>query len=1153
MKKTNHIPLHNSPSLRRALCTGLLGMALPAMLAVASPAPVAMAEPEPQTQSAKAETTLTGTVVDASGETLAGVSIFLKGTKRATASDAEGRFSLRVPAGQRSYTLNFSYIGMKPLSLKAVPGDKLKVVMQENENTLSEVVVTGMEAIKKDHMTGSASVINAKDLRMQGITSIDRILEGKVAGLNSATISGAPGMRAKITIRGENNLSGNSEPLWIVDGLPMTQGVPTSNTGNYAGTIMQDGVGNIRPEDIESISILKDASAAAIYGARAANGVIVITTKKGFRSKTQITYNGTYEVAFAPQNNLDFMNSAEKLKYEQSIVNNFGLEYANLTGRGGYNFKRMINGFLTPTEYQAKMAELSGIDTNWFDELFRTSHSQSHNISLRGGSEELSYYTSLNIQDKEGILLSNGYQNAGLLVKIDYRPIKGLIVALNASGNTRKNRDHASAIAPFTYAMFANPYERPYDDAGNYSPDLSYLSNNYTTERASGYAYDKFNIIRELNETRNRMDGSDLEMTLDVRYDIMPGLAVESIYRNGASYNTSTTEVEPGTYTSYVGESFARAAYKYYNILPDAYDNGSLSENSGKSFSWAWRNQADYSLTIKENHLINFLAACEIMSRKFTNFGYTSPVYYGDYRITGIPTFDKDVLYQDMFGAIAGMFRTRDGQDRSVSFLGSMRYGFKDRYIVNFNFRTDGADVIGNANRYTPLGSVGLRYNLHKEEFFKNPIVTELSLRGSYGFTGNIDRTAYPFSTVSFSNLMYQGNRFATSFTYPNPTVGWEKKQDRNAGIDVGLFNHRVSFTVDYYNNETRDILENLEVPLSTGRTTVKANGGIVQNSGWEFFTNVQWIASRDWTFSTSVNLAANKNVIKKSFYNYNSYAEAIKNRVSQGGVINIIGQETGSIYGWEFAGVNPETGNPMYYLTDEGKRAYGAFLDKWDSYSDELKATYLGMIGSTQGVPDKVDFVRDYDRKMPYMLSSMKFLGRKNPKFVGGFSTYLNWKGLEFTTSWTYKMGHIVPNFNDYQNAPNNEASALRASLGYSSDLKVSATNRESKYQYYWQFPGDVTDVPRFTTASNDFWASLCTSDRYSRGDYLRMTNLSLSYRMPSQIIRKWGGMKNLTFGVNARNLLTFTAYRGLDVGSGSAFTYPVARELNFRLTVGF
>lgn len=511
--------------------------------------------------------TLRGVVVDDTKQPLPGVTVALKGSTRKTTTDINGVFAMPMSNTSKAATLVFTYIGMKPQTIRVVDFNKvMRVTMQEDANKINEVVVTGMEVINKDHMTGSAAVITAKDLKMQGVTSIDRILDGRIAGLNSTTLSGAPGVRSQITIRGENNLSGNTEPLWIVDGLPMTSGVPTSSTGDYAGTIMQDGVGNIMPDDIESISILKDASAAAIYGARAANGVIVITTKKGFRSKTQVSYSGTYNCAIAPVNNLNFMNSAEKLQYERSIVDNYGLSYAYVTGRGGYTYKRSIDGYITPTEYQQELQRLSGINTNWFDVLFRTAHSQSHNVNLRGGSEELTYYTSLSFQDQNGILMSNKYQNAGLLMKLDYRPIKGLIIAVNLSANSRKNRDNASAIDPFTYAMFANPYERPYNDDGSYAADLSYLSNNYTNERASGYVYEKFNILREMRDTRKTSDGSDVEFTLNARYEIIPGLSIESIFRKGMSYNTTTTEIDAGTYTSWANEQFAKTAYANYNI-----------------------------------------------------------------------------------------------------------------------------------------------------------------------------------------------------------------------------------------------------------------------------------------------------------------------------------------------------------------------------------------------------------------------------------------------------------------------------------------------------------------------------------------------------------------------------------------------------------
>lgn len=1085
---------------------------------------------------------ISGIVTDEQGVPLPGVAVMLKGTTLGVATDTKGGFKFTIASSGEEPVLLFSFIGMKPVEYKLKKDEtNIRVVMKEDSETLDEVVVTGMEVIKKERMTGSASVITAKDLQMQGVTSIDRILEGKIAGLNSTTISGAPGTRSKITIRGENNLSSNTEPLWIVDGLPMLTGVPTSTTGDYAGTIMQDGVGNIMPEDIESISILKDASAAAIYGARAANGVIVITTKKGFRSKTQVSYSGTYQCGIAPRNRIDFMNTTEKLQYEKSIIDNFGLNYAVNAGRGGFLYKRSAEGYLTPAEYEQELKRLSKINTDWFNVIFRTAQSHSHNISLRGGNEELTYYTSVNYQQQNGILLSNSYENAGVLVKLDYRPIKNLILALNVSVNSRKNEDHASAVDPFKYAVFANTYERPYDDDGNYASDLSYLAGNRTSDRASGYKFETFNILREMNETKTTQTGLDAELTFDVRYEVIPGLALESIIRKAVSYNTTTTEVNAGTYTSWKQENFAASAYKGQQI-PDEFNNGSLSEGSGRNNSWSIRNQIDYSLQLKESHVFSILVANEVTSKKFNNSGYTSPIYYEEYRITGVPTFDHDVSYEDVKGNVAGMFHTSDGQDRTVSFLGSFRYSFKDRYVFNFNYRADGADAIGNTNRFTPLWSVGVRYNLHKEKFFKNKIVNELAIRGSYGYTGNIDRSAYPFSTIGYGSNQYMGNLYANSFTFPNPSVSWEKKQDRNIGLEISLLNSRISFTAEYYSNRTEDVLDNLEIPISTGRSSVRANGGIVENSGVELYLNLRWVNSADWVFSTSVNLARNKNMVKKSRYSYDSYEDLINaDPDTRGGIVNIVGKETGGIYGWKYAGVNPETGNPQFYLTEAGKRAYSVLLDNWYDLGDA--DLYKKILGSMNEVPDKIDFIREEGSSMPYMVPSMQYLGRSNPKYVGGFSTYLKYKGLEFTTSWTFKTGHIIPNFNDCDNAPRD---------GGACDLNVSGTNREKRFLYYWQAPGDITDVARFTYPNEDKWAFCVSSDDYSKGDYLRMTNLSLSYRFPKQITSRLK-MSNLLLGFNARNLLTFTKYRGWDVGTEGSFTYPASREFNFKLTVGF
>ena len=629
-------------------------------------------------------------------------------------------------------------------------------------------------------------------------------------------------------------------------------------------------------------------------------------------------------------------------------------------------------------------------------------------------------------------------------------------------------------------------------------------------------------------------------------------MAVSSIIRKGASYNTTTKTIEAGTYTSYAQETFAKQVYGQ-EVLPSEYNNGELSESSGKNFNWSLRNQIDYSFTIKTHHLFSVLVAHEVTSKKFNNFGYTSPMYYGDYRITGVPNFDTDVAYETLRAQIGDMFNTSIGQDRTVSFLGSFRYGYKDRYVFNFNYRADGADAIGDANRFTPLWSVGLRYNLHHEKFFKNKIITELSFRGSYGYTGNIDRTAYPFSTITLGSDTYEGNRFATHFTYPNPSVNWEKKLDRNFGIDITFLKGKINFAMDYYNNRTKNILENLTIPISTGRSSVKANGGTVENSGIEFYLSSRLVSTTNLSFSISANIARNKNVIIRSEHDYYSYAEAISSSVLKGGVVNVVGKETGAIYGWKSAGVDALSGNPLYYLTPAGKREYAQLLDRWDSLVEFEKANYQssGVIPSLTSVPDYVAYDRESGMLPKHFTSSMQYLGRSNPKYVGGFNTYLRYKNLEFTTQWSYKIGHIIQSFNDLQNAPNSSNNDA-LSTGYSSDLSVSGTNRERRYLTFWKTRGDVTDIARFVSSGNDYWAGMTTSDKYEKGDYIRLTNISVSYRLPAELARRFG-MNNMSLSFNAYNLLTFTKYKGMDVATGGSFSYPTAREYNIKLSVGF
>lgn len=1090
-----------------------------------------------------------GIVADETGSPLPGVTVLVQGTTIGVSTNVDGKFELTLPVGEK-IVLEFSFVGMKRQIVEYKGQNSLKVIMVPVQQSLDEVVVTGMQVVKKERMTGSASVITAKELENDGVSSIDQVMEGRIAGLNSMVTTGAPGARAKITIRGENNLSGNSEPLWILDGLPMFGGVPTlqKESGfDPVGTVMEDGIGNINPEDIESITVLKDASATAMYGARAANGVIVITTKKGYQGETYFSYNGSFSLSSAPSINIDMMNSSQKVDYELGIIERFQTPEA--TGRVGTLWKDYNKGFINREQYNTGLEQLRRIRTDWFDEIFRQATSQVHSLTARGGNEKLTFYSSLRYEQKEGILQQNKYRNVGASVNLEYRAHRMLNISFDLTANARKNQEHASAIDPFQYAVFANPYEQPYDENGNYAADLTFLANNLSTTSASGYKYNNFNILRELRENKKVTNGSDVTAT--VRVDLKPieGLRLAGNFRYSESYNTGQTENYPGTYTSFIHSDFASTEFEGGD-LPLEYNDGRFNESAGRSYNWVSRIEAEYSRLLAGKHFVSLFLANEAMARKYNNFNYTAPTYDPEYRILGFPQFkNSDNKLSDYESDLATLFYSRDGQDKSVSFISTLSYAFNDKYVANFTLRADGADIIGTNQRYTPLWSVGLRWNLHKENFMKKlPFVSEFAIKGSYGYTGQIDRSAYPFSTMTMANTKFDGYLMAKSFTYANPTVRWEKKLDRNIGLDVSLFKNRIGVVFDAYFNKVNDVLGPYNLPISSGRSSITANTSSLKNTGWETTVNVRWIDTRDFKFQTGFNIAMNKNEITKAIGNISDVRDL---SADAGGVKNLVGHQTGGVYGWKFAGVWAQSGSAMMYMSDEAKIEYAKLMDSWAGFTDQQKEGLFqnGIMPGVQQIPDAIAFDEGAFQQLglgtaasEIRKKSMQYLGSINPRHVGGFNTFLKYKTIEFSTIWSFKTGFIVPVFDDTKSAPGADGS----------DKASSRTNRTLRALYQWQNAGDQTMIPRYEALGKYYsYNSLCTSDKYEKGDYLRLQTITLAYSLPREIVSKLG-MSKIKASIQARNLVTFTRYHGLDPATGGAFNYPQSRQLVFNLSLG-
>ena len=494
-----------------------------------------------------------GVVKDTKGMTLPGVSVLLKGTTIGVSTNDQGEFSLNVPV-QDTIVLRCSFIGMKT---KEVVVDKnfegvLTITLEEDVASLDEVQVisTGYQEIDKSKMTGAVEVVTAKDIANKGYTSIDQVLKGTLAGVSAMNISGRPGAQAQIRIRGVNSLTGDMEPIWIVDGMPLQGDLPsTVGTGamDLENTVLTSGIGNISPDDVESITILKDAAATAIYGARAANGVIVIKTKRGRVGKSYINVQSSFAISEAPKNKLEMMNTQEKIAFEKTLYQDFpDLE---LNGRVSRLLKYVNEGRMTQEEANAELDRLSKINTDWFDEIFRVALTHSHSVTLSGGSERTQFYGSLSYSNEQGIIPNNTYERFGASLKLTHDFNDRLRIYFDLATTLRNEKSSASAVNPLYYATFANTYEAPYDENGEYAYDRSYMPD--LSMVRDGYMYD-FNVLKDLKENTSRTKYMSDQVNLKLEFKIFDGLMYSLL---GTLSNTSSymrKEVAPGSYTSKV-------------------------------------------------------------------------------------------------------------------------------------------------------------------------------------------------------------------------------------------------------------------------------------------------------------------------------------------------------------------------------------------------------------------------------------------------------------------------------------------------------------------------------------------------------------------------------------------------------------------------
>lgn len=1047
---------------------------------------------------------ITGKVLDKNTkEPLPGATVKIKGTTIGTAADIDGSFKLTVLEDNKELEITFIGYASQFVTLRA--DNSVTIYLEPQTSEMEEVVITGFQRREKAVMVGSVSTATTRDLETAGVTTVDKALAGKLAGVYIRSTSGRPGETGKIQIRGINTMTGTTEPLYVLDGMPLQTGEVSGGINN----LLTNGIGNIPPENIKSISILKDATAASIYGSRAANGVVVIETKMGEAGQDYISYTGKFGVTMAPKNQFDFMNTTEKIQFERELYDEFHPSYG---GRVIQILNKRDNGTISASEAEKQIDDLGKINTDWMKVLYRNAFSHSHNLTLSGGNTKTQYFTSFNYQKAQGTMEENVFQSGGLNMKLSRYVLDNLLLKFNLYSTIKKNQEGQSSMDVFKYATFANPYERPFDENGKYAADMTYRNLTNDITYYSDLNYMDFNILRELRENTLTNNYADIRGQFGVEWTFFKNFRYNGTVVANYTWAHDVDESQPGTYRSWA-ENWLNPAGGG-KILPE-YNLGFLKESTGRVFDYTVRNSIEYNNKFAGTHFLQVFFANEFGGR--TNYQYNSfnPIYLKEYRIAGYPNWDlvSSKMYDDLklerFGS------SSFAEDRSASFIGSLVYSYDDRYVFNGNIRYDGVDILGSDNQFAPLWSAGVKWNAHSEHFLKpyEDILSRLVVSFGFGYRGSINRSVYPFHSYLLGSTVYDGIVSASDFRFGNPTIKWERKREMNLGLELSLLKGRINMEGRYFNEKITDLLDNLKLSPSVGRVDATVNVGEMSNKGFEYSVRLEVIKNRNILWEIGGNLTKVKNNLDDV---YENIIPGIANSVTQ----NIEGYPTNGWFGYKFSHVNPENGHMMVKAQRKESVVNGSSVTY--QFTDEV-------------IDLSTIIQKDLQEKyVPY------YIGQLDPKFFGGFNTRLVYKQFELYANFVFATGNKILNFQDRKNGPD----------GMVDDITASRTNRLCDMQYRWRQYGDITDVPVFRNSVSNYTNYLIDID-LDKGNYLKCNELALTWRAPRAWMQKLS-LSTLKATLVAGNLFTITPYRGTDPETQTPFGYPNTRSYTLTFSIG-
>ena len=940
--------------------------------------------------------TVSGVVKDKTGLTLPSASVTLKGdTKVGVLTDQKGEFKITVPEGS---TLIFSFIGMKTQEI-TVNKKKLTytITLEEETQDLEEVVVTGYQKLKRHEVVGSTYTVKGDDIRVAGINQLDAALQGLIPGVSITLPSGMIGTAAQVRVRGTSTIVGNASPVWVVDGMIREDPIPFDgqqlndilNSGDISSSmasISGSSISGVNPDDIESITFLKDASATAIYGVRAANGVIVITTKRGKDTQGKINVNFRSDISITPKRSYsqtDRMNSAERIELSKEIIE-AGLpfsEFPELTGYEGA-YQQLVSKRISYTEFNQRVSRMESQNTDWFDILARTAISQNYTLSLSGGNKNINFYGSIGYNKSLNSYKGNDQERKTASLNIDTKPGKKLRVNMQFSANQTITNAYYSGVNPEDYALNTSRILGADEWYLTNAPqtEFYYMENNSkkTIKREIRY-----NFLNELKHTGNENKNTNINIQGNIIWNILPELRWEitgafsktnstaNVWADDHSYAVST--IRGANYGQLVtGEKDAWLALA--SALPYG---GILNYNFTDQQSYTFRNQLNYGKTLGREglHAINLAIGHEIRSNVYTGqqgmeYGYMpdrgKSVDY-DYSKQGNLDYIKSI-YPDcnVTDLNTPAFSQRhsisiiDKVENYMSFYGTIGYAYDTKYSFSFSMRNDASNRFGeNTNhRFNPTWSAGIRWEIAQENFMRQfGWLSGLTLRSSYGFQGTAASNVGPDLIAKFNIApdVLTGEQFLAIKRFANKDLKWEKTGNLNVGIDLSLFDNRLYGSIDYYYKKTTDVIAPIAIPTENGTTTMQINNGTVINKGYDLAVTVVPIQNTNLRWSISATTSFNRNKAKD-----NVDSPSLE-KITDGSVI-VDGYALGSFWSFPYIGLSGG-GHPLFAIIDETP----------------------GTLSPVQGS----------------LLEYMVYSGVKDPVLSGGLSTSFRYK--QFTLGATF------------------------------------------------------------------------------------------------------------------------------------------------------